>query len=1147
MNSLDVRPIVRRVLPAIAAACALLAILIAAAPASAAAPWWRVDSSSAPTNLKPGDKADKVIVSASNVGDATVSGASKGITVTDVLPPGLKATSILGQRGAGGGAGGVVCTPVTTTPLSCTYKGTLVPFELLEVQITVEVEAGASSGGQNQARVEGGEGPGSGEPQPATLSRPLTISSAPTPFGIQRAELAPEREGGAPDMQAGEHPFQLTTTLHFNEVIEFNEHRKEQARSLPALPKDLQFRLPPGMIGNPTAVPQCSDVDFTAVHLTTNACGDDTVVGVAMVTLNEPISFGAVTRAVPVFNLAPAPGEPARFGFFVLHDIVVLDTSVRTGEDYGVDVSVNNASQVAQVLSSQVTLWGEPGEPSHDASRGWTCVENGLNVEGSGLHCESPTTRNLAPFLTLPTSCTGPLTTTAFADSWLEPGTRLPDGRIDESDPRWARAQSSTPGLEGCGLLPFSPSIAVEPDTQAASTPAGFKVTVNVPQETTLAPKQLAEATVRSTTVALPVGMELNPGAADGLLTCSAGELGFLGANEDEQTSNNKFSPAAPECPDAAKVGTVKITTPLLPNKLEGSAYLAQQNTNPFAPPLVLYLVARDPVSGVLVKLAGHVTPDPNNGQLVSVFEGTPPLPFEHLEVSFFSGPRASVSTPPLCGTYTTTTSITPWSGEAPASPAAEFPITSGPGGSPCSNPQPFSPGFQAGSQNIRAAAFTSFSVNLARPDADQALSTATVHLPPGAAAMLSSVTPCPEPQASLGTCGPESLIGHTTAIAGLGSDPISLGGQVYITGPYKGAPFGLTIVTAAVAGPFNLGNVIVRSQINVDPNTAAVTVTSDPLPLRLKGVPSQLQRVNVTVDRPGFQFNPTNCSPKAVGATLTGAQGATANVSSPFQVTGCGSLPFAPKLTATAGGQASKANGASLNVNVTSPGFGQDSIAKVFLTLPKALPSRLTTIQKACVDTIFNQNPAACNEGSVIGRATIHTPVLKNPLTGPAYLVAHGNAAFPDVEFVLQGEGITLVLDGKTDIKKGITYSRFESTPDAPFTTFETQLPVGPHSALTANVPEKEHYSLCKTKLTIPTEITAQNGAVIKQETKVGLTGCTLGHKSQKLSRAQKLKRALKHCRKEFKHNKKKRGKCEATARKKYGPKKHSRHKRKK
>jgi hypothetical protein len=352
--------------------------------------------------------------------------------------------------------------------------------------------------------------------------------------------------------------------------------------------------------------------------------------------------------------------------------------------------------------------------------------------------------------------------------------------------------------------------------------------------------------------------------------------------------------------------------------------------------------------------------------------------------------------------------------------------------------------------------------------------------------------------------------------------------------------------VIPTVAGPFDFGNVVTRSSLSVDPNTAAVTITSA-LPTMVNttrystGVPVQLKQIHVTVDRPNFQFNPTNCNPMRIEGTLTGSQGAKAPVSAPFQAANCASLPFAPKLSSTAGGQASKLNGASLNVKVTSAGLGQANIAKVFLTLPKALPSRLTTIQKACVDSVFNANPAACDEGSVIGKATIHTPVLRSALSGPAYLVAHGSAAFPDVEFVLQGEGITLVLDGKTDIKKGITYSRFESTPDAPFTTFETELPTGPHSALTANVPESQHYSLCATKLTMPTEITAQNGAVVKQETKIGLTGCVKGIKKTALTRAQKLKRALKACHK--KRNKAKRVACEKQARKKYGPKKAKKH----
>ena len=364
----------------------------------------------------------------------------------------------------------------------------------------------------------------------------------------------------------------------------------------------------------------------------------------------------------------------------------------------------------------------------------------------------------------------------------------------------------------------------------------------------------------------------------------------------------------------------------------------------------------------------------------------------------------------------------------------------------------------------------------------------------------------------------------------------------MFITGPYGGAPFGLEIVSPAVAGPFDLGTVTVRSKLFINPNDASVTIVSDPLPTQLRGIPLQLKRVLVNVNRPDFEFNPTNCTPASINATVSGAEGASVQASSPFQITGCQGLQFAPKLTASAGGHGSKANGTSLAVTVASGGMSasgvaQAGIAKVDLQLPVALSSRLSTLQKACTEALFNANPASCSENSVIGHATIHTPVLANPLSGPAYLVSHGGAAFPDVEFVLQGEGITLLLDGKTDIKAGVTYSRFESAPDAPFTVFETVLPAGPHGVLTPNVPEREEYSLCKTALKMPTEITGQNGAVIRQTTNIAASGCAgvLSSKAQ-LTRAQLLARALKACRKH--KGKQKRLTCEKQAHKRYAAK---------
>jgi hypothetical protein len=360
----------------------------------------------------------------------------------------------------------------------------------------------------------------------------------------------------------------------------------------------------------------------------------------------------------------------------------------------------------------------------------------------------------------------------------------------------------------------------------------------------------------------------------------------------------------------------------------------------------------------------------------------------------------------------------------------------------------------------------------------------------------------------------------------------------VYLTGPYNNGPFGLSIVVPTVAGPFTLtgnggpGREIVRASIRVNPATSQITVVSDSLPSMLEGVPLDIRTVNVNINRSDFMFNPTSCAPSSVSGTLTSTQGASTGVSSPFEAANCVALPFHPTFTASTQSQASKADGASLVVTVTS-GAGQANIAKVDLQLPEQLPSRLATLQKACPEAQFNTNPAGCPEGSLIGTATAHTPVLNAPLTGPAILVSHGGAAFPDVEFVLQGEGVEIVLDGQTQIKNGITYSHFDTVPDAPISTFETVLPAGPHSILGANVPASANYSLCGQNLTIPTTITGQNGAVITQETKIAVTGgCS---KPVALTKTQLLAKALKTCKAKYKHNKKKRQSCEKAARKKY------------
>jgi hypothetical protein len=540
-------------------------------------------------------------------------------------------------------------------------------------------------------------------------------------------------------------------------------------------------------------------------------------------------------------------------------------------------------------------------------------------------------------------------------------------------------------------------------------------------------------------------------------------------------------------------------------NRRWGAVYLAQQET--FENSLIaLYLVVEG--QGAVIKLGGTVALDPGTGRITTTFDQNPQLPFSELKLKFFPGARAPLVTPSGCGSYAVSSQLTPWSGGAPAEPpSGSFAIESG-----CTHP--FTPSFTAGSGYIQAGAYTSFSLTLDRHDGEQRLGSLRVTMPPGLLANLKSVPRCPEPQASNGECSPESQVGEATASSGPGTDPLWVkGGRVYLTGPYGGAPFGLSIVVPAVAGPFNLGNVITRSSIDVDPHTAQAIVTST-LPTIKDGIPLDVRTVNVTINRAGFIFNPTNCTPSAVTGTLTSTTGSTVPVSSPFDAVNCAALPFNPSFSSTTAGSGNF-HGASLDVKVSQKP-GEAAIHKVDTQLPLALPSRLVTLQKACTETQFAANPAGCPPGSNIGTATATTPLLNGPLTGPAYLVSHGGAAFPDLDIVLQGEGIKLVLTGNTDIKKGITYSRFETVPDAPISTFELKLPGGPGAVLAAtknlctptktvtvtrHVTRRVHgrvrHLTVKVKrsvpepLLMPTTITGQNGAVTQQNVKIAVAGC--------------------------------------------------------
>lgn len=1071
------------------AAVVCVSVLWCGRAVAAVGPWWHVNTVSAPASV--GGGFGRLVLEVSDLGDGPVDGRSVPVTVTDVLPAGVRPVHVYGEGGGSFSVGinyvnTIIKCEIKGQSVQCVYAGPLLDYERLTISITVEVEPGMGDGASEVTVVGGGA--------PQALWRHALALERASGFGAEMYEFTPEEPGGAVATQAGAHPFQLTSTftLDTRAVPVFNQKFKELLPEVQpvALPKDLRFVLPPGLIGNPTPLPKCS----ISVFLGNSRCPDDTAVGVASPTIANPFTatYGPFTLTVPVYILEPAVGEPARFGFLTQLGPVVLDTAVEPeGGAYPVIVSAPDILDNIAVIGAQVTLWGVPAAPVHDTARG-SCLDQfeGNNAqEITKLQTSCPVQEKPQPFLVMPTSCTGPWSTRVEGDPWEAPGDFSKLAEYTFSD-----AFGNQIGQDGCDSLSFDPSMSVAPDTRDASTPSSLTADVHVDQEAGLDPNGRAEATVKDTTVALPVGVGLNPAAADGLQACTVGEIGLDSSLEQS-------------CPEASKIGLVEVRTPLLPNPLKGAAYLAAQEANPFGSLLAIYVAVYDPVSGVRVKLAGEVKPDPVSGQLVTTFRNTPQLPFEDFIVQFFGGSRSPLGTPALCGEYRTTATIAPWSG-APATELVSppFTISSGPGGSACQDPLPFSPSIAAGSLNVQAGGFTPFTTTMSREDGNQSLRSVQLRMPPGLSGILTGVELCPEPQADDGTCGSQSLIGETTVSVGLGGDPYSVkGGRVYLTGPYEGAPFGLSIVNPAKAGPFDLENtklhhpgcdcLVVRARVEVDPVTAALTVASDrtgpySIPQSLEGIPLLIKHVNVTIDRQHFTFNPTNCQPMKIDGNVESGEGATFGVSVPLQVTNCAVLQFKPRFSVSTTAHTSRVDGAGLRARLAYPKaqFGtQTNIRSVKVSLPKQLPSRLSTLQKACPARTFEQNPAACSADSRVGTAKATTPLLPVELNGPAYFVSHGGAKFPELIVVLSGYGVTVDLHGETFINErtNVTSSTFRTVPDVPVGTFELNLPQGRNSALAATA------NLCKTKLRMPTVFTAQNGTVIKQSTPIAVSGC--------------------------------------------------------
>jgi hypothetical protein len=958
--------------------------------------------------------------------------------------------------------------------------------------------------------------------------------------------------------QAGGHPWGVSFTYRFK-----TEKVKGGGEAPTQDPKDVVTDLPPGFLGNPNpkAFPQCP----LKLLVTSDRkhCPVDTQIGMARLRWFD----GEKEELAPFVNVAPEKGQSAEFGLELGPDTALLTAHVvrvreaSGAETYGLTVVSNNIP-FTELDEVEVTLWGVPADPSHDDMRGLVCGA-ASRQPGNALNCSAFGSRPggvaPVPFVTMPTACSaGPLRAIARVDSWEEPGS-VREGRYTGYHEATAAFPSAMSGVTGCNLLKFEPTLEINPDTLLADVPVGLGIDLQVPQSEE--PGALATPQLRDTTLTLPEGMSISPGIVDGIQACNESGpegINFTGPESEEKGVNGELQLAPGHCPDASIVGEAEAETPLQAEPVKGHVYLARPGcgnaalgqrpcTKQDAADGNLYQLYLElggagalADTGVNLKVRLKTEANPATGQLTTVAQDTPQFPFSELRIRLNGGPRSPLDNPAVCGPAVTTSDLTPWSapGSTPETPELKSVFMPGtPDATPfrafevvgCSSPPGLNPAFLAQMAESRAGSFQPFTMNLTRKDREQYVKGIQIHTPPGLLGMLASVPLCGEAQANEGKCPEASKIGTTRVASGAGSHPFEIEGRVYLTGPYGGAPFGLSIVTNAVAGPFNLGLVIVRARIQVDPENSTLTITTDEtgpyaVPQIIFGVPLRLQRVTVNIDRPGFMFNPTNCKAQQITAKISGSQNATATVSSPFTVGSCKSLAFKPSFKVSTSGKTSRAKGASLDAKVSYPkgAMGNDAnIAKVKVSLPKQLPSRLTTLQKACPAATFNANPAGCLPASIVGIARASTPLLPVGLSGPVYFVSHGGEAFPSLIVVLQGDGVRVDLTGTTFINKaGITSSTFKTVPDVPVDTFELYLPEGPYSALAANgnlcaatggtvtvkrkVTQRVHGRTVHRTLTthksapallMPTEFVAQNGAVLKQSTKIAVSGCGAGN----------------------------------------------------
>ena len=847
----------------------------------------------------------------------------------------------------------------------------------------------------------------------------------PPEFGVSSFTTSVLNAEGGNETQASVHPFSATASFTF--TTKPGEAESAGEGEVPVEdPKTIITDLPPGFVGNPQAAPTC-----TTHEVEIKACPVDSQVGIASV------GFATTTNpllTVPVYNIEPTPGHPAIFGFLAGNaGIVFAFPELRSDGDYGVSVVVPYAQQF-NVYSGSLTFWGVPADDAHDAER-YTCY--------FGFFCSPPTTTDapLTPFLTTPaTECTDKQPVTALRiDSWQHPGV-------------FKRFEAVSPKITGCDKLTFEPSVDISPTVKAPDAPTGLKVDMAFPQGDNA--EGLAPPALKKAVVTFPEGMTINPAGASGLMACA-----------DENLKLKSKDPVS--CPTASKVGTVTATSPLLKEELTGGVYVrSQSSSDPESGEMFrIALVLENKERGISVRLPGQIRANKDTGRLETTFDNNPELPVSDLSLQFKDGPNAPLATPPTCGEKTITTKLTSWGGQT-VTRTSGFTIdcTPGLGG--------FGPSFAAGAVDPVAAASSPFTLGIRKPDGNAALDGLRLELPEGLLADING---------NLGT-----RVGTATVAAGPGSQPFWLSGPVVLEGAYGDAPYSLRVTVPAKAGPFDLGDVVVRQKIYVDPRDAHVTVVSDPLPVIVKGVPVRLQKLNVSVDKPGFMRNPTSCAEKTIGGDLHSVAGITAHVASRFQVGGCEGLALRPELKLTLTGRvgrrppraqrgrrrAKKARTPKslgltdgghpdLDARLTMSGGANLKQATVALPLTMALDPDNANGLCEPADAAANKCPAA----SIVGNVTAISPILPDPLTGPVYFVrgervdAQGKVrkTLPKLYVPLTGSnGVRVDLHASSDVNNfGQLVTTFDNIPDAPVSDFRLHIAGGAHGILVVTLEE--------------------------------------------------------------------------------------------